>query len=184
MTEAPAAMLTMAPLPGAPARVMVVAPLPPFPAPVTVRLLAMVRGPSAKVAAHSDRLSPPRTVGDASAPVRLGKSARPVGQTCQFFESRTAVVAEDELLAALGSTSSPAMEAVFTMVPGLVGVTTTLKVAVEVVASGPTAHMTVPFAWLQGPVPLAALNVTPEGSGSVTVAPATGSGPPLATLIW
>src|SRR2546423_320384 len=91
------------------------------------------------------------------------------------------VVAEAELLAALGSGSVAVTLAVLTMVPAVAGaVALIVIVALAPDASEATLQVTVLPAMVQVPwVEVAEVEVCPAGRVSVTVTPVAGSGPLL-----
>jgi hypothetical protein len=114
-------------------------------------------------------LPPATTV--AGPDLTIDKSADPV----------TAVVAVEELFAALGSAVALDTDAVFDSVPACAGaVTTTVMVgAVAPVAKTGRVHVTETFPVLVHvqPVPDADTKVTPAGNVSVTDTPAASDGP-------
>src|ERR1700737_4620780 len=88
----------------------------------------------------------------------------------------TCVVADDELLAALGSVSLPVIVAVLVMSPAVAGaVALIVIVALAPLARLPTLQVTVPEAFVQPE--LADTKVTPAGRGPVTLTPGGASGP-------
>src|ERR1700730_17178691 len=91
----------------------------------------------------------------------------------------TCVVADDELLAALGSVSLPVIVAVLVMSPAVAGaVALIVIVALAPLARLPTLQVTVPEAFVQVPwEEVADVKPTPVGRGSVTVTPVAASGP-------
>src|SRR5437899_12507067 len=95
----------------------------------------------------------------------------------------TLVVVEAVLLARFRSASLPETVAVLLAGPGSVRITTIVTLADAPTARLPTAHRTMPDAWVQvPPVEDADENLTPGGRASVTVTPVAGRGPALATF--
>src|SRR5437588_13120734 len=89
-------------------------------------------------------------------------------------------VAVEVLAPGPGAVSLAATEAVLEIVPGVVGLTVIVTVAIAPLASEPIPHVTVPLACVQ---PELETNVTLPGKTSVTVEPLEFDGPLLVTLI-
>src|SRR5258708_2421083 len=97
----------------------------------------------------------------------------------------TWVVAEAELLAAVGSVSLPVTVAVLGMLPAVDGAAALMgMVELAPLARLPTVQVTVPAALTQVPWPaVAELKLTPAGRVSVTTTPVAGLGPLLVALM-
>ena len=98
--------------------------------------------------------------------------------TVDVVAAATIVVAEAVLFDRFGSVWSPSTVAWLTIVPGAVGVTWIVTVALAPLASEPRLQVTVPNACEQLPCDaVAEPNVTPAGSVSVTTTPVAGALP-------
>jgi hypothetical protein len=93
----------------------------------------------------------------------------------------TVVLVEAVLFPEFRSVWLPAILALFVIVPAAVGVTVIVIVTDAPLARLPRLQVTVPLAWLHvpadAPVHVAAPNVTPAGSVSVTTTPVAAPGP-------